>query len=71
MKKEIVVQRDKIIENKKSERQSNIELLRIISMLLIVSNHFSVHGGFEFTAQDITINRFWLLFLAYGRENRC
>ncbi|HFI0563768.1 TPA: acyltransferase family protein [Streptococcus suis] len=66
MKKEIVVQEDIILKNKESGRQSNIELLRIISMLMIVSHHFSVHGGFEFTAQDITINRFWLLFLAMG-----
>ena len=30
----------------KKERNSSLELLRIISMLLIVAAHFSVHGGF-------------------------
>ncbi|HEM6556621.1 TPA: acyltransferase [Streptococcus suis] len=64
MKRKVVAQKDKAIKNNGSERQSNIELLRIVSMLMIVSHHFSVHGGFEFTAQDITLNRFWLLFLA-------
>lgn len=30
------------------ERNSSFELLRIISMLLIVMHHYSVHGGFDF-----------------------
>ncbi len=33
-------------EPKKGERQSNLELLRIIAMLLIVAGHFAVQGGF-------------------------
>ena len=33
----------------KEERQSNFELLRIISMILIVAHHYAVHGGFEIT----------------------
>ena len=31
------------------ERQSNIELLRIIAMIGIVMHHFCVHGSFTFT----------------------
>jgi len=34
--------------NDKTLRQSNIELLRIISMIMIVAHHFSVHGNFKF-----------------------
>lgn len=30
--------------SKKRQRNSNIELLRIVSMFLIVLHHFSVHG---------------------------
>ena len=30
------------------ERNSSFELLRIISMFLIVMHHYSVHGGFDF-----------------------
>ncbi|UUX33631.1 acyltransferase family protein [Fundicoccus culcitae] len=32
---------------KRDERNSNFELLRIISMFLIVVHHFSVHGNFD------------------------
>lgn len=31
-------------------RNSSFELLRIISMLLIVAHHFVVHGKFDLTA---------------------
>lgn len=48
------------------KRQSNIELLRIISMLLIVAHHFSVHGGFKFSESSITINRLWMQFFQMG-----
>lgn len=32
-------------------RESNIELLRIVSMVLIIMHHFSVHGTFAFTPE--------------------
>lgn len=32
------------MQNKNSVRQSNIELLRIIVMVMIVGHHFAVHG---------------------------
>lgn len=42
----------------KSKRQSNIELLRIISMFLIVCNHFSIHGiDIKNSSLSISINK--------------
>lgn len=49
-----------------SERQSNIELLRIIIMLMIVGCHFATHGGFQFNSQMVTIPRLWWNFLELG-----
>ena len=40
-------------------RDSNIELLRIVSMVLIIMHHFSVHGCFPFTS-DLTFNKVFL-----------
>jgi surface polysaccharide O-acyltransferase-like enzyme len=33
---------------------------------MIVMHHFSVHGGFEFSADTITLNRLWVQFLQIG-----
>ncbi|ORX73465.1 hypothetical protein BCR32DRAFT_285625 [Anaeromyces robustus] len=61
-----------IIENQESnvlkpkERQSNIELLRIISMIFIIMHHFSVHGKFKFNNKTITMNRLWIQFMNMG-----
>lgn len=54
-----------VIKTKKKYRDSNIELLRIISMFMIVAHHFSVHGGFEITSVPF-VNNIWLQFLASG-----
>ena len=35
-------------------------------MLIIVAHHFSVHGGFSFSAASITINRLWQQFIFMG-----
>ena len=37
------------------ERKSNFELLRVLSILLIVSYHYVFHGGLKF--QGITVNK--------------
>lgn len=57
---------ENIVINKKSERNSSFELLRIISMLLIIFHHFSVHGKFIFLGTDSSLNRFWLDFMLLG-----
>ena len=46
------------MENK-STRQSNIELLRIVAMVLIVAHHVAYHGGGDFATNVISINRLW------------
>lgn len=52
---------------KKSERNSSIELLRIIAMLCIVCHHFVVYGNFEFEKISFGINKFMLDNLALGK----
>lgn len=49
----------------KKERYSNFELLRIISMLLILSYHFSLYGGWTFS-NTMSVNRAFILFLSLG-----
>lgn len=53
------------------QRDSNLELLRILSMLLIVAFHYSVHGFLlkeNFTLFPLTINKLIILFLSLGGE---
>lgn len=47
-------------------RQSNIELLRIIAMILIIAHHYSFHGGFSFPPEPINLNRLWIQFILIG-----
>ena len=47
-------------------RQSNIELLRILAMLLIVAHHFALHSGFAFPTETVTLNRLWVQLLRMG-----
>ena len=53
-------------EKQSTSRSSNLELLRIIAMLMIIAYHFSVHGGFEFSPDTITVNRLWTQFIEMG-----
>ncbi len=48
------------------QRQSNIELLRIIAMFMIVAHHIAVHSGFIFSSDSITANRLWIQFIQMG-----
>lgn len=50
----------------KKPRQSNIELLRILTMVMIVAHHFSVHGNFDFPVNVISVNRLWIQFIQIG-----
>lgn len=54
--------KNKSEKSKANSRISNIELLRIISMLMIICYHFSRHGKFSFEIGDLTLNRIWLDF---------
>lgn len=48
------------------ERNSNIEILRIISMLFIVVSHYSIHGEISLTALPVGINRLILEITRLG-----
>ena len=48
------------------KRNSAIELLRIIAMILIVAHHFSLHGDFGFSAETVSFNRVWIQFMQFG-----
>lgn len=53
------------VEDRK-KRNSSFELLRIISMVMIVFYHFAIHGGFEFSGTEFTIPYFWYSFILMG-----
>lgn len=57
-----------MLQNRKhlTERNSSIELLRIISMIMIVSCHFATHGGFSFDIKILSIPRLWWNFIEMG-----
>lgn len=48
------------------ERNNNIEILRIISMLSIVMHHYAVHGGFTLDPNMISVNKVIVQFLSAG-----
>jgi surface polysaccharide O-acyltransferase-like enzyme len=50
---------------KSADRSSNLELLRIISMLLIVMHHYSVHG-FQFLDNTVTTNKIIVQIISLG-----
>ena len=52
--------------NQPNIRKSNIELLRIVAMVIIVMHHFAIHGGFAFSSETISINRLWVQFITMG-----
>lgn len=47
-------------------RNSSLELLRIIAMLMIVAHHFAVHSEFHFPSDTITLNRLYQQFIFMG-----
>lgn len=47
-------------------RNTSIELLRIIAMLMIIFHHFAVHGGFSFADAEVSIPHFWYYFIQMG-----
>jgi hypothetical protein len=47
-------------------RDSRFELLRIVSLVLIIAHHYSVYGGFEFDHAVMGFNRLLVQFLFLG-----
>lgn len=52
-------------KEKIKNRESNLEFLRIISMIMIVAHHFALHG-FQFHELELTSNKIILDFLVIG-----
>lgn len=57
---------EKTATSTKKERNSSIELLRIISMIMIMSYHFISHGNFEYDTATITIPRLYTYLIQSG-----
>ena len=57
----------KDIFEEKTKRNSNFELLRIVSILLIVAHHFAVHSGFWYDS-TVSFNSIFIRLLNYGGE---
>ena len=49
-----------------SSRKSNIELLRIIAMIMIIAHHIALHSHFRFPVNSISVNRLWIQFIQMG-----
>ena len=47
-------------------RNSSIELLRIIAMIMIIFHHFAIHGEFNWSASFVSIPRLWYNFIFMG-----
>ena len=48
------------------QRNSSIELLRIISMVMIMFHHFAIHGNFDFATASVSVSRMWLNLILMG-----
>lgn len=57
---------EKQLPQAKKVRNTSIELLRIIAMVMIIFHHFAVHGGFTFEEADVSISHFWYYFIQMG-----
>ena len=54
-----------------TKRKSNLEILRIISMVMIVMHHYAIYSGFLFT-NEITVNRIIINFFEmFGKLGVC
>lgn len=49
-----------------NERESNIELLRIVSIMLVVFSHFCVHSQFSFNTDTLSFNQLMVQFGGVG-----
>lgn len=57
---------DVTISNRYKTRNSSLEFLRIISMVMIVFYHYACHGGFEWGTNELNIPHFWYNFISMG-----
>ena len=68
MSKDIIIfiYKDYRMNEKKTNRNSNIELLRIIAMILIVISHYSVFSQADIDGMSLGFNKFLLDSTTYG-----
>lgn len=57
-------ERENVTPNK--SRSSNLELLRILSMFMIIAHHYAYHGGFILSDSVLTMNKIIVQFLSLG-----
>ncbi|MBC5639006.1 MULTISPECIES: acyltransferase family protein [Clostridia] len=55
-------------QHNKLKRNSNFELLRVISMFAIILGHFSYHGNFNLSQHSFSINKVFLEFVQFGGD---
>lgn len=55
-----------LCKNNAFNRNSSIELLRILSMVMIVFHHFARHGEFQFFDYELTAPKLWYNFIIMG-----
>jgi len=53
------------------KRNSSLELLRILSMVMILAHHYVIHNGYSFELIPFGINRFLLQILLLGGTGWC
>lgn len=54
------------------KRKSNLELLRIVTMVMLIMHHYADHGGFVFANGEVTWNRIFLQFIhLFGKMGIC
>ena len=49
-------------------RNSSLELLRIVAILMIIAFHLAYKSGFNFSGGSIVVNRLWIQFLGMGES---
>lgn len=54
------------MEKTKQNRNSSVELLRIIAMIMIVFSHFACYGNLEFSYTVFSVPRLWYNLIAMG-----
>ncbi len=59
------------MDSNKKVRNSSLELLRILCMILIVFHHYSGHGGFDYSNFGLTFNEIYIKIMVLGGKLAC
>lgn len=52
----------------KRDRNSNLEILRILAMFMIIGHHLALYSSFSFENELTNINQYYVLFLEMGEK---